>query len=134
SRSSLIFAQRYLAGLTARTDGKQNYELAFAGSWRRKARIRNLSSPRPIAGRGVVFTLAVPFGCNVCISPVIRNIDAQPGLGSEAELLAFQSPEKIRKVGALAHGGVQPLQIFIRRFRQRDALGASGIGQDNLIP
>ena len=78
--------------------------------------------------RGVVFTLAVPFGCNVCISPVIRNIDAQPGLGSEAELLAFQSPEKIRKVGALAHGGVQPLQIFIRRFRQRDALGASGVG------
>ena len=49
-------------------------------------------------------------------------------------MLAFQSPEKIRKVGALAHGGVQPLQIFIRRFRQRDALGASGIGQDNLIP
>src|SRR5438552_4428057 len=77
--------------------------------------------------------IGVPFGCNVCISPVIRNIDAQPGLGSEAELLAFQSPEKIRKVGALAHGGVQPLQIFIRRFRQRDTLGASGVGQDNLI-
>jgi len=34
-------------------------------------------------------TDAVPFGCNVCISPVIRNIDAQAGLGSEAELLAF---------------------------------------------
>src|SRR5947208_15319681 len=78
--------------------------------------------------------IGVPFGCNVCISPVIRNIDAQPGLGSEAELLAFQSPEKIRKVGALAHGGVQPLQIFIRRFRQRDTLGASGVGQDNIIP
>src|SRR6266513_141779 len=44
SRSSLIFAQRYLPGLTARTDGKQNYELAFAGCWRRKARVRNLSS------------------------------------------------------------------------------------------
>src|SRR5437588_2112962 len=36
---SKIFAWSY-----ARTDGKQNYELAFAGCWRRKARVRNLSS------------------------------------------------------------------------------------------
>src|SRR2546429_9738919 len=52
----------------------------------------------------------------------------------EAERLASESPQKISKGAALAHGGVQPLQIFIDRFRQRDALGASGVGQHNLIP
>src|SRR6266446_8911505 len=54
--------------------------------------------------------------------------------GSEAEWLVFQSPQKISKGGTLAHGSVQPLQIFIRRLRQCDALGASAAGQHNLVP
>ena len=45
---------RYFPGLTARTDGKQNYELAFAGGAKRASVIcPQLSSP---THRGVVFT------------------------------------------------------------------------------
>src|SRR5438067_7183742 len=76
----------------------------------------------------------MPFGCNACISPVIRDIAASADGATEAECLAFQSPQEIGKGGALAHGSVQPLQIFVGRFRQRDSLGASGARQHNLIP
>src|SRR5438132_12503142 len=53
--------------------------------------------------------------------------------GKEAEYLLFQSPQKIGKVGSLAHGGIQSLQTFVGWFRQRDALGAPGARQHNLI-
>src|SRR5207248_10817175 len=67
------------------------------------------------------------------MSQILRNIDGQ-SVAKRREYLASQSPQKIGKVGALAHDGIQSLQTFVGRFRQRDTSGTPGTGQHNLIP
>src|SRR5438552_17710386 len=67
------------------------------------------------------------------MSQILRNIDGQ-SVAKRREYLASQSPQKIGKVGALAHGGTQSLQTSVGRFRQRDTSSTPGTGQHNLIP
>src|SRR4029077_17833047 len=77
-------------------------------AWMINFRVANLD--RMIAqlrAKGIEVTLdpeIYPNGrCNLCISKILRDIDVRSPRKTGGMLL-FQSPQKIGKVGALAHG------------------------------